>query len=578
MPALRLVIGYAILVISLAVFLTNPPETLAQGTGAAPPSDKWNAFNQSDFTLTTLFNSIICQITGISPVDKCKAYEKKGDKITPKDLEPEKDPKTGAMIPSGALGGLTSMMASLYSPPTSTVQYLAGISSDLGLIDKAYAQSVTGSGRGVIKPVEKLWLNMRNIAYMIFVVVFIAVGFMIMFRQKINAQTTLSIQSALPSLIIGLVLIYFSYFISAFIIDIAFFGVQLVGLIFNGIPNYISDTAQLARNSNIIEMLKYTAFNPQILANLFVGLGGTATIAGPQTVLNTIAGWISYLPFGIGNPIKDAINFYALFGYGPGTPVLIGSLLLYLIIVIALFIQFLRLFFKLIMSYIMLLVSTIIGPLLIVVGMLPGRGGAISFWWKNLLGHALVFPGVFAVFLFAGMILGTPNTKDGWNSPPLFGGFEVPLLQVILGMGIILGSPAVPDLIKKLVGAQDLGAIGQEGMAGFQRGYGKASGAGVIGFNKLTAPTQRLRNEYRTLKEQSALGKLGDLGQARLAALERGEVYRRPQYLTDPTTGAIIRDTAGNPRIDHTPVERGWLPAQLQDKLVKIFNKPWGGK
>src|SRR3989344_4417049 len=122
--------------------------------------------------------------------------------------------------------GTTTM--ALYTPPTSATLYLANLGESIGLSPKsALAQNVAGSGAGIIQPVIQLWQVIRNLAYLAFILVFLSVGFMIMFRSKINPQTVISVQAALPGLVIGLILITFSYFIAALIIDLAFVGVQL---------------------------------------------------------------------------------------------------------------------------------------------------------------------------------------------------------------------------------------------------------------------------------------------------------------------------------------------------------------
>jgi hypothetical protein len=123
-------------------------------------------------------------------------------------------------------------IAAVSTPPLSSQQALADMGESLG-IKSAYAQNVTGSGANVIAPVKALWQIMRNFAYLMYIILFLVVGVMLIFRQKMNAQTVISVQAALPGLVIGLVLITFSYLIAAVLVDLAFLFIPIVGVIFD---------------------------------------------------------------------------------------------------------------------------------------------------------------------------------------------------------------------------------------------------------------------------------------------------------------------------------------------------------
>ncbi len=466
-------------ILTQPVFAQSTPTAPAPAAPAAPP---WNAQNQSNFTSETLQHAILCDLVFMSPLGKCVGFEK----------DPSK--KGGVKVGlyesqfGGALGSLTNITVALYQPPTSTMYYLADVAKGFGIITPAYAQ-VTGSGASIIKPVEKLWEVMRNFAYLAFIIIFLAIGFMIMFRQKLNAQTVLTVQSALPGLVISLILVFLSYFIAALLIDLAFLSVQLLAWLFvqNGLANSFGDMAgiqSLAQNSNIFDLFK-NSFRLENFGEVTGGVSGTVTSifggsAGPNVwavlipaIIGSVIAFVVFPPAGM-TVAAFAIPIAGGALVGSLAPLIVG-LLVPLILIIALAIQFFKLLFKLITSYVMLLVTTILGPLLILVSAVPGKGTTLGFWWKNLLGNALVFPAVFGTFLFAGMILATK--PENWQaSPPLFGGLSTELLRLIIAYGIILGTPAIPDLVKKLVGAGDLGEIGKTGAAGFFAGVGAGKG------------------------------------------------------------------------------------------------------
>ncbi|MBI2596403.1 hypothetical protein HYW46_06780 [Candidatus Daviesbacteria bacterium] len=586
----KIFLFFVLLVTCYLLLVTYLPPAFAQGTppaagttsaaGTTPAAAPWNAQNQSNFTSQTLQHAILCDLVFMSPLGRCVGFEK----------DPSK--KDGVKVSlygpqfGGALGSLTNMAVALYQPPTSTVYYLADVAKGFGIITPAYAQ-VTGSGAGIIEPVKKLWEVMRNFAYLAFIIIFLAIGFMIMFRQKLNAQTVLTVQAALPGLVLSLILVFLSYFIAAFLIDLAFLSVQILAWLFiqNGLANSFGDAAgiqSLAQNSNILELFK-NSFRFEAFGEVTGGVSGTVnsvfggSAAGPNAlaiIIPAIIGSvIAFFIFPPGGLVALGVTAGGGAAAGLLAPLIIG-LLVPLILIIALAIQFFKLLFKLIMAYVMLLVTTILGPLLILVSAVPGKGTSLSFWWKNLLGNALVFPAVFGTFLFAGMILATD--PSAWKaSPPLFGGLSTELLRLIIAYGIILGTPAVPDMVKKMIGAGDLGEIGKTGAAGFFAGFGVGKGAGTAGVNRLLAPTMQLRNERRTLQEQAALGKLGPLGEARLAALQRGAYNVYPTGKKNKQ-GEYERDTEGN--LETESRGRTWWPSKIQRWLVETGNKAWSGK
>ncbi len=461
MSALKLAISLQLLVFSLFL-LTIPVFADEQSLS----KDNYTAPVHSNYTIQNLQHAMLCELAGISPLNNCVGQKTDGKKVYTYLYD---------RVPGGgAIGGVTNVMVAMYqNPPTSSIQYLADIGQNFGLAKPAYAQ-VGGSGAGIIEPIKALWQFSRNLTYVLFIIVFVVVGFMIMFRTKINPQTVISAQSALPGLVIGLILVTFSYFIAALIIDTAFLGIQVIANIFINVGNNFFQVQELAKGSNIFEMFISSIRFPQNFGDITGGIyqtistaangaGGGGFTALAPVVIGAIIGGI--MGAGIFSIPGAAIG--AVVG-GVAIPVI--GFIIPLILIIALLIQFFRLLLKLISSYISLLVVTIFGPFLILFSSIPGKGGALGVWWKTLLGNALVFPAVFAAFLFAGLILATDNTL--WQaSPPLFGGLSTVLLKVIIAYGIILGTPAIPDMVKKALGVPDLKGIPEAAMAGAASGF-----------------------------------------------------------------------------------------------------------
>lgn len=474
-PALKLFIAFFI----SSTFYLIPTLALAESfTIKEVTKDNWSAVSQTTFSLDNLMCGSLDLLAANCPYDKEKAFRYMSESGEIK-LGMIKNPPVG-----GAMAGVATLIASLYNPPTSTTEYLAYVGNNLSLTKTAYAQTpfVPGSGVGIIQPVFKIWQVIRNFAYLVFIVIFLAIGFMIMFRTKISQQAVATAQQALPGLVISLILVTFSYFITSLTIDLAFVGVQLVTNIFISfnLPNAFGDSGNLqsfAQNSSIVDIFRVSAFRSQNVADMWNGVGGTVTSSAEVYTIATV------LTIIIGGMVGAVLGPWGVFG-GMGAGAIVGplvvvpfvSLLIPLILIVILFIQLLRLFMALIACYIQILVATISGPLIMLFSALPGRGGSFMGWWKNLLANCLVFPAVFAAFLFAGVILAD---NSNWNvALPLFGGFSPVLLKLIIAYGILIGLPSIPDQVRNAFGIKSQPGIAQAAMAGVTGGIA-ASGAAL---------------------------------------------------------------------------------------------------
>lgn len=433
----------------------------------------------------------------------------------------------------GALGMLGNMMFAMsVTPPTSPVQYLASVGESFG-IKPAYAQSgISGSGNSVIEPILKLWQLTRNIAYFGFILIFIAIGFMIMFRQKLNPQTVISAQNALPGVVVALILVTFSYFIAALIIDVGFVATQLTGRLLsaNGLANQetinktlaeknflglygsfisppapgseggegISDIGADADKFGDTAASTLSVLNQGIVGQIITigsfGAGcyggakllpaGASLIAAPTgigrigTFLSNNSGLTSAIGcLGGGGAAAGAVSNGLIF-YGIGV-------LIYVVMIIALVIAMGKTFFELIKAYLSLMIQTIFAPLIIMTGAIPGQGEAFGGWAKTMIANVLVFPAVFAAFFFAAFIMGRPDNTFGipagasgdfgiTSTVPLLGGLTGEFIKLILVYGILLIIPSIPGEVKKAFKVQDspLGGVAVGAMAA---GYGAGS-------------------------------------------------------------------------------------------------------
>ncbi|MBI4036540.1 hypothetical protein HY386_01505 [Candidatus Daviesbacteria bacterium] len=417
-------------------------------------------------------------------------------------------------IPSvGAIGISQYLTMELFAnPPISTVHYLANIQQTLGIINPAFAQ-VSGTGGQVVAPVLNLWVLLRNLAYVVMIILFVVIGFMIMLRKHINPQTVISVQNALPGLVVGLILITFSYFFAALIIDGSFVVTNVVGKILEASdPSGRSSilppgtTTRVLENENVLTIfnsfLGYQGAEPsisavsktlnfinqglvqQIVDGVLVAVGcgwgytvGRAVVPDNVIILGHSLGTLTSIIAGGIGCAASAITLVASKG-------IILGLILYVVLIIALLIAMFKLLFSLIGAYISVIVLTITAPLYFLIGSFPGKGNLVGEWIKSMVANVLIFPAVFLVFLFAAYMGSTPgndmadvfrgvNGAGTFNANftlPLFGGFPVDLVRLLLAYGILLALPAVPDAVRKMFNVQGLGAFAETAMGTFSGG------------------------------------------------------------------------------------------------------------
>ncbi|OGK15349.1 hypothetical protein A2774_03385 [Candidatus Roizmanbacteria bacterium RIFCSPHIGHO2_01_FULL_39_12c] len=122
---------------------------------------------------------------------------------------------------SSVFGYMSNLLTLPFSkPPASGVSWVYNGLADSGLVPKVRAAQ--GIGFAAISPLQPIWKIFRDATYVLLVLILVAIGFMIMFRMKINPQTVISIESALPRIIVALLLITFSFPIAGFMIDLMY--------------------------------------------------------------------------------------------------------------------------------------------------------------------------------------------------------------------------------------------------------------------------------------------------------------------------------------------------------------------
>ncbi|MBI2267923.1 MAG: hypothetical protein HYU80_00540 [Candidatus Blackburnbacteria bacterium] len=342
----------------------------------------------------------------------------------------------------GALNITGEMIATLYAnPPASGLAYTQDIIHRFNPIQPAYAQTA-GTGFRALEALLPLWRTFRNFAYVAFTIVFIAIGLAIMFRMKLDPRTVITIQSAIPRIIIGLLLVTFSYAIAGFMIDLLYIALSLVVLLFVGNNPAATATADLQNQFT-------TGGFGVAWSHLWGIIGGGATAI--TLSLTAVVGIIGGAFLGLLNPVAGTAAI--LVGGGAG-------IILLVLLVLILYILF-KLFTELLTAYIGILLAVILGPLQIALGVIPGLPG-FGAWIKGIAANLSIFVAVAFILLLGGAI--TKVAGGNLWSPPLLagGGIIASALPLLIGIGILLIVHQVPGAVRNAFGIRGLGfAVGQ---------------------------------------------------------------------------------------------------------------------
>lgn len=489
-------ISVLLLVLLLAVFYllystpvhaqaSTPSATLPSSTNLVPSSISPTSALYTDLLVHNLFHTASCLMAGYSIIGQpCLSYKISQDAqgfIKGVPFLSQTNLSGGALVTTG------SLIDTLYlSRPVKTADYLAVLGEDLG-IKEARAQ-VGGSAELILRPVLRLWQVSRNISYLFMILVFVIIGLMVMFRQRINPQTVVTAQAAIPGLVIGLILITFSYFLAALISDLAFLGTNLVGFYFSaasggGIQtNLVGNLSGhnvlgiFSRFVGAIEMgqiiyaldIIYNAVdsNVKVALKVFAALAGFfagSSIAGGIPIIGPILGLIAGL---IGATVTTL-----------ATTQVLGFFAWLISIAILIYAMF-RLLLRLISNYLTIIFLTVTAPFHFMAASLPGRQGLATDWVLNMLCNVLAFPAVVGVFYFVAFILGKPvvlrnetlmainnsTSVTGTAAFPLFGGLDLGFINLLLAFGALLATPAIPEIICRIIGRMSVAGqlIGQE--------------------------------------------------------------------------------------------------------------------
>jgi hypothetical protein len=374
-------------------------------------------------------------------------------------------------IPEGLLGFSANMIASVYNPPASGVQYIASL-KDSFLGKPAYAQN--GSGFAGLQPILPIWRGFRNIVYLLSSLIFIIIGVLIMLRVKISPQAVITVQNAVPQLITTLILVTFSYAIAGLLIDVmSFLQGFVIALLF--------EVSGKGLQSNLLPGIKSYSFD-------------TLTNAGISTYFDLT---VRALPMSVllvwGTVIGAAIG--AIFGLGVGSVpgvVIGGSLaivIVLLVVCILVAIWMFKFYFGCLKAYVTVIFKIVIAPLELAMGAFPNSKMGFSSWIWDIIANLAVFP-VSLIFMVIGNLIIDQSKKGMW-APPVISNLSLPgglttvialgdIISVGIGLSVVALMSKLPDMIPEFVFSIKPSPWGKaigEGLSGGKTG--QLVGAGV---------------------------------------------------------------------------------------------------
>lgn len=386
----------------------------------------------------------------------------------------------------GFIGGLLAYPYA--NPPASGVYWAYSSLSNAGFIPKSYAAE--GVGFAAISPYVNIWKIFRDVSYMLLVMVLIGIGFMIMFRMKMNAQTVVSVENSLPKIVVSLILITFSFAIAGFMIDLMYVIVGLVVSVLSNNPaggtfydaNVFKNDFMGAKAGDLWGHIR-VGLSPNQSIGYFIGesmlqimpteinialrsTAGFIAVILSSGIVNFIAGLfagmlnaIDVLGNSLGNLLQPFLGIPIALVLYPFIFILVAfhafPAIFSVLILFSIAFLFLRIILLLFSSYLKLVITIILAPFLLLFEAVPGRN-AFKFWIMNLIGNLIAFPITIGILILGYIIVNDPNTPSLTARLPYLYGLDNNSFRVLVGMGLIFLIPDLIKVFKELLGIKDL--------------------------------------------------------------------------------------------------------------------------
>lgn len=491
--------------VSIALFAAHPNAAYAQSAAGNNPYLTPNTETNVPANLHTMAQSLLlesvdalsCGLTGVEFLNKdhnCLGF----------------NPQTGKIGYATRQGGLLpimgNMISMLYTPALHTSDYVAYLQHNFITHRGVSYAATTNTGLGFqgLTPLLGVWEAFRNIMYLLFTIFFILIGLAIMLRIRLDPKTAVSIQSALPKMVIGLLLVTFSFAIVGFLIDLMYVLSYVVITVMHTADPTGIDPQNILTNLNRTPLgfadIMYHGSNDNW--GIF-DIVGAITVAVQQVISQTVAELTktnAFLAFLLGiwnfgcwignlNPFAwhpETINWADCAGGFVST---IAYIFIWLTLYFAILSALFRLWWTMIRAYVLILVDTCLAPFYIGLGVLPGADFGFSTWIMGIIAHLALFPASIFMFLLAKIFIDKlVVTGVGGNGdffmPPLLGNLfsptadrQISYIGFVAAFGVIQIMPTLLDQIRERLHVQVNKHVGSALTAGVTAG---AAGAGIV--------------------------------------------------------------------------------------------------
>lgn len=392
-------------------------------------------------------------------------------------LEHEDYPGQYIYLNVGSGGGIKSIFqvinAMYIQSPASAEIWAADISQRASISANAQDTSATynpGRGYELLSPVYNLWRATSNAVYIFYILIIVAIAFLIVFRAQLDGQNAINLYQAIPSLVISLILVYFSYPLSAVFIDLVTVGSGVVyGTL---IGTTAAEDGGTAPGAFLLDKdYRLVTYYPQNVGNLVPG----PVDVNPRTELQIndkpVSIWQVFSTAGV-NPTADGVNalvpkdipFADLISNAiSGVQPFVGSVLS-LVFIFAAFSASLKLFFSLLREYVVLMIYPVMAPFMFLFAAIPNQTNQIvGNYFRRLLAASMSFVGVYAVLLATiiisrggagiGDLLWVPPMLgyDSGNLNALTGAKITSIARPLLAYALFVSAPLVPDMLQQLL-------------------------------------------------------------------------------------------------------------------------------
>jgi hypothetical protein len=292
--------------------------------------------------------------------------------------------------------------------------------------------------------------------------------------MKLNPQTVISVENALPKIIVALLLITFSYAIVGFLIDFMYLVIILgTEIIVAGLNINIPNIQIEILNKSVWDIVfsgPWLYFYLKAIGGIFslniwisTSLGLLILIISAifgirisNLLINILNSLFGDLALGVSLFGTLEVKFGKVFGglltllIGTMVGGVVGFILLFFFIFFSFVFLFFRIFFTLLSSLINIILYTVFAPIYLLLEAVPGQS-AFSNWFRTILGNLLIFPITIFLILIAYGVSSMYASSSPAFTLPLLEGINSNALAPLMAATFLFMVPDLAKAIKQLI-------------------------------------------------------------------------------------------------------------------------------